>query len=163
MFVQCLQADVNMKLIEGKKAPAFTGITRKGSVSLKDYKGKNVVLYFYPRDNTPGCTVEAVEFTAAQKDFTKENTVILGVSRDTVASHEGFCKKQSLTIDLISDEDLTIHKAYGVWGDKSFMGRAFKGTIRSTFLINEKGIITKIWSPVKVKDHVRKVLQALTL
>jgi len=149
------------KLKKGDKAPNFSGETVKGRISLNDFKGKNVVLYFYPKDNTPGCTIEAIDFTKEKSKFSKLNTVILGVSKDDLKSHEKFCIKQKLAIDLISDEDLKIHKAYGVWGRKKFMGREFMGAIRSTFLIDSKGKLASIWNNVSVKGHVDEVLEAV--
>ncbi len=146
------------KLKEGMKAPDFSGETLHGKVSLKDFKGKNVVLYFYPKDNTPGCTIEANDFSSEKGKFDKSNTVIFGVSKDNLKSHDKFTCDYSLKIDLISDEDLKIHKAYGVWGKKKFLGRGFQGTIRTTFLIDTKGTIAKIWPDVKVKDHAQEVL-----
>ena len=150
-----------MKLKKGDKAPEFSGETLNGKVSLNDFKGKNVVLYFYPRDNTPGCTIEAIDFSKDKEDFSKANTVILGVSKDNLVSHEKFCTKRKLTIDLISDEDLKIHKSYGVWAKKKFLGKEFLGTIRSTFLIDSKGKLAKIWPSVKVKGHVEEVLKTV--
>tara|TARA_Y100000310_G_scaffold343547_1_gene451736 strand:- start:705 stop:1166 length:462 start_codon:yes stop_codon:yes gene_type:complete len=150
-----------MKLKKGDKAPEFSGETLNGKVSLNDFKGKNVVLYFYPRDNTPGCTIEAIDFSKDKEDFSKANTVILGVSKDNLVSHEKFCTKRKLTINLISDEDLKIHKSYGVWAKKKFLGKEFLGTIRSTFLIDSKGKLAKIWPSVKVKGHVEEVLKTV--
>lgn len=150
-----------VKLKNGDKAPNFEGETLKGNFSLKDFKGKNVVLYFYPKDDTPGCTIEAIDFSKDKSWFTENNTVILGVSKDSLKSHEKFCIKQKLTIDLISDEDLKIHKDYGVWGKKKFLGREYMGAIRSTFLIDSKGELAKIWNDVKVKGHVDQVVEAI--
>jgi len=148
-------------LKEGDSAPEFTGETLNGKISLKSFKGKNVVLYFYPKDNTPGCTIEANDFSSSKTKFTKNNSVILGVSKDDLRSHEKFMGNYKLKIDLISDPDLKIQKAYGVWGKKKFMGKEFMGTIRSTFLIDKKGKIAKIWKNVKVNGHADEVLEAM--
>ncbi len=146
----------------GKKASSFCLKDASGEkVCLKDFLGKKVVLYFYPKDNTPGCTLEAIDFTANKKEFEKLNSVVLGISRDSCESHRKFSEKHSLSIILLSDPDLKVQKKYGVWGKKKFMGREFMGTIRTTFLINEKGKITKVWEKVKVKGHVQEVLEEL--
>ncbi len=148
-------------LKEGDKAPDFTAESFNGKVALRDFKGRNVVLYFYPKDNTPGCTIEANDFTYSINKFEKENTVILGVSKDNMKSHDKFKKDHKLKIDLLSDEDLAIQKAYGVWGGKKFLGRVFTGTIRTTFLIDKNGRIARIWPNVKVNGHAEEVLKAV--
>ena len=130
-------------------------------VKIEDFLGKWVVLYFYPRDNTPGCSIEAMDFTKAKSDFAKLNCEILGISTDSVKSHCKFIAKKDLTINLLSDEEKKVVNAYGVWAPKKFMGREFLGVIRSTFLINPEGKIAHIWSPVKVKGHVNEVLEKL--
>ena len=143
-------------------APDFT--LQNGAeqtVKLSDFKGKWVVLYFYPRDNTPGCTLEALAFTSLKKDFALQNAVVLGVSKDSCASHQKFTDKQSLTIELLSDPDSAVQKKYGVWRPKKFMGREFLGTVRSTFLIDPQGKIAKIWDNVKAKGHAHLVLEEL--
>jgi len=127
-------------------------------ICLKDFKGKNVILYFYPKDNTPGCSLEAMTFTKYKKEFEKNNTTIIGVSKDSCESHRKFIKNKNLNITLISDEDKDIQEKYGVWRLKKFMGREFIGTVRSTFLIDSKGKIRRIWDKVKVKGHVEEVL-----
>ena len=127
-------------------------------IKLSDYKGKNVVLYFYPKDNTPGCTVEAIDFSKLKKEFEKQNTVIIGISKDTCKSHQKFIDDQELTITLLSDEDHKIQEKYNVWGKKKFMGKEFMGTIRTTFLIDKTGKIIKKWENVKVQDHAKEVL-----
>ncbi|MDO8556377.1 MAG: peroxiredoxin [Nanoarchaeota archaeon] len=120
-----------------------------------------VVVYFYPKDATPGCTVEAVDFSSLKKEFSKLGVVILGVSKDTPAAHQKFIKKESLTIQLLSDVDGAVHASYQVWGKKQFMGKSFLGCVRSTFLINRPGLIVKIWNNVSVKGHAADVLATL--
>jgi len=149
-------------LKQGQKAPDFKlQDTNESDIKLSDFKGKWVVLYFYPKDNTPGCTIEAMEFSALKKDFEKLNTVVLGVSKDSCASHQKFTDKKNLTINLLSDPESRIQKLYGVWQKKKFMGREFMGTVRTTFLINPKGDIEKIWNNVKAKGHAQAVLDTL--
>ena len=145
----------------GKKAPAFNGVTDGGGkIALKDLKGKKVVLYFYPKDMTPGCTTEAEGFRDAIKDFEKANAVVIGVSKASGKRHENFKAKHDLPFSLISDEDGKICEAYGVWQKKKNYGREYMGIVRSTFLIDEKGKITEMWENVRVKGHVDKVLAA---
>jgi len=151
-----------MEIKEGKKAPAFTLPNQnEENVSLKDFKGKWVVLYFYPKDNTPGCTTEAVEFTQKLPEFKKLGAIVLGCSKDSPQSHCKFIDKKDLKITLLSDLDHEVIDKYGAWGKKKFMGREFMGIIRSTFLIDPQGKIARIWSPVKVKGHVDDVLLEL--
>ena len=151
-----------MNMLEaGKKAPAFNAVTDgDGKIALKDLKGRNVVLYFYPKDMTPGCTAEAEGFRDVIKDFEKANTVVIGVSKDSVKRHDNFKAKYDLPFTLISDEDGQICEAYGVWQIKKNYGREYMGIVRSTFLIDEKGKIAKIWSNLRVKGHVDTVLEA---
>jgi peroxiredoxin Q/BCP len=145
----------------GDKAPAFTGVTDgDGKISLKDLKGRKVVLYFYPKDMTPGCTTEAQGFRDAIGDFEKTNAVVIGVSKDSVKRHDNFKAKHDLPFTLISDKDGKICEAYGVWQMKKNYGREYMGIVRSTFLIDEKGKIAEIWSNLRVKGHVDKVLEA---
>jgi peroxiredoxin Q/BCP len=145
----------------GKKAPAFTMPTDGGGkISLKDLKGQKVVLYFYPKDDTPGCTKEACGFRDALPDFTKIDAVIIGVSKDTVAKHDKFKDKYDLPFTLASDEDGKVCEAYGTWIEKSMYGRKYMGIDRSTFLIDEKGVLRGEWRKVKVKGHVEEVLEA---
>ena len=145
----------------GEKAPALSGITDgDGKIALKDLKGKKVVLYFYPKDMTPGCTTEAQGFRDAIKGFEKANTVVIGVSKDSVKRHDNFKAKHDLPFALISDEDGKICEAYGVWQKKKNYGRKYMGIVRSTFLIDGKGKIAEVWSNVRVKGHVDKVLEA---
>lgn len=146
-------------LSEGDEAPEFNlPKNGGGDVSLSSLSGKNVVLYFYPKDDTPGCTKEAIEFTAQKSEFDKANTVIVGVSKDTVAKHEKFTAKHSLDIILGADEEGKTVEDYGVWVEKRNYGRTYMGIERSTFLIDAKGSIRNIWRKVRVKDHVEKVL-----
>lgn len=133
----------------------------KENVNLRQFRGKWVILYFYPRDNTPGCSVEAQDFTIHLPDFKKLNAIILGVSKDSVESHCSFIKSKELKIILLSDQNHEIQEAYGVWQPKKFMGREFLGTARTTFLIDPKGRIAHIWEDVKVNGHVDEVLQIL--
>lgn len=143
----------------GNQSPDFKLESSDGqSYSLSDFKGQWLVLYFYPRDNTPGCTIEAKDFTALVSKFKKENVVVVGVSRDSCASHQKFIDKQNLKLFLLSDSDHKVQEAFGVWGKKKFMGRESMGTIRSTFLIDPQGIIRQIWDNVKVKGHAEAVL-----
>tara|TARA_B100000886_G_scaffold243347_1_gene170920 strand:+ start:28 stop:489 length:462 start_codon:yes stop_codon:yes gene_type:complete len=144
------------------KAPSFLGlITESESLSLKDFSGKYLVLYFYPRDMTSGCTLESQDFRDHYKSFQKNNCEILGVSRDTIKSHIKFCEKESLPFKLISDPDEKLCKAYDVMKEKSMYGKKFMGIERSTFLINPNGEIIKEWRKVKVTGHVEEVLSEL--
>ncbi|MEM1026281.1 MAG: thioredoxin-dependent thiol peroxidase [Myxococcota bacterium] len=147
---------------EGTAAPAFTLPADDGTtVSLADLKGKKVVLYFYPRDNTPGCTIEAVGFRDHSKEYADRNAVILGVSRDSVRTHAGFKSKQSLDFPLLSDPDAQVIAEYGSWGEKKFMGRTFMGILRTTILIDEEGVVRKVFPQVSPKEHAREVLDAI--
>ena len=151
-----------MKLKEGDKAPTFTVATSGGGkISLAEYLGKNVILYFYPRDDTPGCTKEACAFRDGFADFKKKGAVIFGVSPDSVKSHDKFVEKFKLPFTLLADEDKKIVEAYGVWGEKSFMGKKYLGVYRVTFLIGPDGKIKKIWPIVKPEEHAAEVLAAL--
>jgi peroxiredoxin Q/BCP len=144
----------------GDKAPDFKALTGSGqTVSLKDFRGRKVVLYFYPKDNTPGCTQEACDFRDAMARFTSKDVVVLGVSPDSVESHKKFKAKFELPFPLLADEDHKIAEAYGAWGEKSMYGRKFLGIIRSTFLIDEKGQITAAFGKVKVNGHVNQLLE----
>lgn len=157
-----MSKNLELKLREGDVAPAFTVATNGGGrVSLADFKGKHVVLYFYPRDNTPGCTLEACAFRDEFAALKRKGAVVLGVSVDSVKSHDKFVAKYELPFPLLANEDKTIVQAYGVWGEKQFMGRKFMGTHRVTFLIDPKGRIKKIWSEVTPKTHAAEVLAVL--
>ena len=151
-----------LKLKAGDRAPDFKAATSEGNeVSLADFKGKHVVLYFYPRDDTPGCTKEACAFRDHFAEFKARGTVVLGVSADPVRSHAKFAKKFKLPFTLLSDADRKTVEAYGVWGEKQFMGRKFMGIHRVTFLIGPNGRIKNIWTGVKPEDHAAEVLAAL--
>ena len=151
-----------MSVEAGDKAPSFSMPTAGGGrVALKDMKGKPVVLYFYPKDDTSGCTAQACAFRDALPDFSKVDATVIGVSRDTVASHDKFKKKFGLTFPLASDEDGTVSEAYGTWVEKSMYGRKYMGIERSTFLIDAKGVIQKVWRKVKVPGHAEDVLNAV--
>jgi len=148
---------------EGEEAPNFTLQADDGrEVSLSDYRGKKVVLYFYPKDGTSGCTREAIEFRDMVKDFEKEDIVILGVSKDIIQSHQKFKQKHELPFTLLSDPEGEILDLYGVWKKKSLYGRTFMGTERTTFLINETGTVQKVYRKVKVKGHAQACLLDLT-
>ena len=145
----------------GAEAPAFTAATDGGdTLSLESLRGRKVVLYFYPKDDTPGCTKEACGFRDLLPDFSALDAEILGVSKDSVAKHDKFKAKYDLPFRLVSDGDGTICEAYGTWVEKSMYGRKYMGIDRATFLIDESGIIKGIWRKVKVKGHVDEVLEA---
>lgn len=144
----------------GAAAPDFSAPTDGGgSIRLKDLRGKKVVLYFYPKDDTPGCTTESCDFRDAHAQFEAKDAVILGVSPDSVKSHDKFKQKFDLPFALISDEDHKIAEAYGVWQEKSLYGRKYMGIVRSTFVIDEKGKIAAIYDKVKVAGHAADVLE----
>ncbi|WP_022727168.1 thioredoxin-dependent thiol peroxidase [Fodinicurvata sediminis] len=149
-----------MALEEGQKAPDFTMPTDGGGkISLSELRGRKVVLYFYPRDDTSGCTKEACGFRDSLPDFFGTDAVVIGVSRDSVKSHDKFKDKHNLNFTLASDEDGSVCEAYGTWVEKSMYGKKFMGIERSTFLIDEEGVLRKIWRKVKVNGHVDAVLQ----
>jgi peroxiredoxin Q/BCP len=144
----------------GDKAPSFKTTNQDGKeISLDSLKGKKVVLYFYPKDSTPGCTMQACNLRDNYEALQKANYVVLGVSADTEKLHKRFIEKQSIPFDLLMDEDKTIIQAYGVWGLKKFMGREFDGIHRTTFLIDEEGIIEEVIMKVKTKDHTNQILK----
>ncbi len=150
-----------MSLNVGDKAPDFTLAAGGGvKVSLKALKGKTVVLYFYPKDDTPGCTAEACAFRDQLPDFSKVKAVVVGISRDSVASHDKFKRKFKLPFPLASDEDGKVSEAYGTWVEKSMYGRKYMGIERATFLIDGNGVIRNIWRQVKVDGHADDVLKA---
>ena len=150
-----------MTLKVGDKAPAFKGQTDAGPVSLSDLKGSRAVLYFYPKDDTPGCTLEACAFRDTLPRFKKMNALIFGVSKDTLEKHGKFAKKYELPFTLISDSDGSICDSFGVWGEKSMYGKKYMGIERATYLIDEAGIIRNIWRKVKVTGHAEDVLKAI--
>jgi peroxiredoxin Q/BCP len=158
-----MPAAPDIKLREGDYAPSFTVLTNGGGkISLADFKGQNVILYFYPKDDTPGCTKEACNFRDGFEEFKKRGAIILGVSPDTVKKHDKFVEKFTLPFPLLADDEKKIAQAYGVWGEKMFMGRKYMGVHRVTFLIGPDGKIKKIWPKVKPEEHAQEVLAALS-
>ncbi len=146
----------------GEKAPGFCLPDKdEKEVCLKDFRGKWIVLYFYPKDNTSGCTIEAADFSTTKEQFKKLNAEILGVSVDSVASHRDFARKHSLTITLLSDKERRIVNDWGVWGKKKLYGKEYEGIIRSTFLIDPEGTVREVWDKVSVQDHVKTVMERL--
>jgi peroxiredoxin Q/BCP len=149
-------------LKEGDQAPAFERTSDAGKqIKLADFAGKKLVIYFYPKDSTPGCTREAIGFTEARAQFAAAGATVLGVSKDSVKSHGSFRDKYSLGIPLLSDPDLSLHRAFGAFGEKTMYGKKVEGTLRSTFVIGPDGVITKVFPSVKVDGHVEQVLAAL--
>ena len=143
----------------GNKAPFFEGIDQNGNnLSLNDFKGQKLIIYFYPKDNTPGCTAEACNLRDNYTDIIKQGFQIVGVSADNEKSHKNFSDKYKLPFPLIADTDKIIIKAFGVWGNKKFMGREFEGIIRTTFIIDENGIIEKIITKVDTKNHTNQII-----
>lgn len=150
-----------MLLKVGDKAPDFKGVEQNGNtIALKDFKGKKLVLYFYPKDNTPGCTAEACNLRDNYSLLIKKGFQVVGISADSVKSHKNFEEKFSLPFPLIADEDKKILNKYGVWQQKKFMGRSFLGIVRTTFLIDEKGVIRCIIDKPNTKSHAEQVLEA---
>ena len=150
-----------MKLLSNTKAPNFKLPSTDGDIFELGKIKKNIILYFYPKDDTPGCTLESKDFSKLNTLINKNKTIVLGISKDSIESHLKFKKKYKLKFNLLSDEKLKVIKKYGVWGKKLFMGKEFKGIIRTTFLINSKGKIHKIWSNVRVKDHAKEVFEEI--
>ena len=147
---------------ENTKAPIFKlPSTNKKEYSLKDSIGNYVIIYFYPKDDTPGCTIETNDFNKLLPKFKKLNCEILGISKDNLNSHDKFRDKYNIKFDLLADEEIKVLKKYKVWAKKKFMGREFMGIVRTTFLIDKKGKIIKIWNNVKVKDHAKEVFETL--
>ena len=148
-------------LKEGAAAPTFSTKDGEGNtIRLKDLRGEKVVLYFYPKDDTPGCTKEACSFRDAFSEYKKRGIKVLGVSPDSETSHQKFAAKYKLPFTLLADPDHSIAEAYGVYGQKKFMGRTYMGVIRTTFLLDEKGKIKKVFEKVKPEDHAQEVLKA---
>lgn len=148
-----------MKLSVGEKAPDFTAKDQDGNdVSLSDFKGKKLILYFYPKDNTPGCTAQACNLRDNHSDLSQKGYVVLGVSPDSESSHQKFITKQSLPFTLLADSDKSLHEKYGTWGEKKMYGKTYMGTLRTTFVIDENGIIEKIIEKVKTKDHTAQIV-----
>src|SRR5712671_3295650 len=157
-----MATDLKLSVKEEDQAPPVTANTSGGKkISFNDFKGRNVILYFYPRDDTPGCTKEACSFRDNFPRFNEKDAVVLGVSTDSVKAHDKFVNKFQLPFILIADEDKRIVQAYGVWGQKSFMGRKYMGTHRVTILIGPDGRIRKIWSNEKPAEHAEEVLSAI--
>ncbi len=150
-----------MKIKLNKKAPNFKLPSTNGKIFELNKIKKKIVIYFYPKDGTPGCTLESKDFNKLNNILKKNNTLVVGISKDSIDSHQKFKKKYKLKFDLLSDQKLSVIKKYGVWGKKSFLGKNYFGIIRSTFLINTKGKIHKIWSNVRVKDHAKEVLKEI--
>ncbi len=148
-----------MMVSVGDKAPDFELPDGEGKkVALSALKGKAVVVYFYPKDDTPGCTIEAVDFTKLREGFEKAGAAVVGISKDSCGSHVKFTKKYGLTVRLLSDEDHSVQERYGVWRLKSFMGKESMGTARVTFLLDKSGKVVKVWDPVKPEGHAAEVL-----
>lgn len=163
--VEFSKEDLERKVIlkSGDLAPVFSLQNSDGvNINLKDFIGKNVILYFYPKDNTPGCTTEACEFTALFDDFIANDSVIIGISPDSVKSHVNFATKQNLKHILLSDENKEVCKAYGVYQVRKNYAKEYLGIVRTTFVIDKKGKISKVYKSVKAKDHAAKVLADLT-
>lgn len=137
----------------------FNGVN--GEFSLENYRGKKIVLYFYPKDNTAGCTLEAIEFSALKDEFEKLGAVVIGVSKDSIKSHKNFIQKHNLEVELVSDESLSIQEHFDVWKLKKMCGKEYMGTVRSTFIIDDKGNILKEFRNVKAKGHAQKILEEL--
>lgn len=149
------------KLIEGDKAPDFKGKDQNGNViTMNQFKGKKLVLYFYPKDNTPGCTAEACNIRDNYRDFLDKGYEVVGVSADSEKSHQNFISKYDLPFPLISDPEKEIIKAFGAWGEKSMYGKKYEGILRMTFVISEDGFVEKIIENVKTKDHSRQIFEA---
>ena len=147
-------------LKSGMKAPDFKGLNQNGElISLNQFKGKKLILYFYPKDNTPGCTAESCNLQENKPLLDNEGYEIIGVSADTVKKHKNFALKYNFTFNLLADTERTIIKAYDVWGEKKFLGVEFIGIVRTTFLIDEKGIITHIINGVKTKEHAKQIIE----
>jgi thioredoxin-dependent peroxiredoxin len=152
------------KINEGEKAPSFEGKDQNGkTIKLEGFKGKKVVLYFYPKDDTPGCTAEACNLRDNYKSLMDKGIQIIGVSADTEAKHQKFIEKYSLPFPLIADTEKEVIEAFGVWGEKKFMGKVYNGIHRVTYVIDEEGIVIKRFDKVKTKEHTEQILEALNL
>jgi peroxiredoxin Q/BCP len=148
-------------IAEGKKAPAFQLESPEGKVALGDFAGKYLVLYFYPRDLTPGCTTEAMAFRDASRELAKRDAVVVGVSKDSLASHKKFAEKCELAFPLLSDPEAKVIRAYGAWGEKVLYGKKSEGILRTTVIVDPQGKVAKVFSKVKVAGHAAEVLAAL--
>lgn len=152
------------KLKVGDKAPDFEGINQDGEkVSLKDFAGKKLILYFYPKDNTPGCTAESCNLNDNYNDWIEKGFEVLGVSPDSVKSHQNFKNKYNLQFDLIADTEKEILQKYGAWGEKNMYGKKYMGVLRTTFIIDENGAIEEIFEKVKTKDHTNQIIKSLNI
>ena len=150
-----------MALKRGDKAPEILGVDQAGKeIRLSDFAGSKLILYFYPKDNTPGCTAEACSLRDGRDELREMGFEVVGVSPDSEKSHRGFIEKQGLNFTLLSDPDKVVAKAYGVWGEKKFMGRTFMGILRTTFVIDEKGMIERVLDKVRTKDHFEQIVEA---
>jgi len=148
-----------MELKTGDKAPEFTAKDQDGNdISLSDFKGKKTILYFYPKDSTPGCTAQACNLRDNYQDLLDKGYAVIGVSQDTEKSHKKFIEKQSLPFPLIADTDHTVHNLYGTWGEKKMYGKTYMGTLRTTFVIDGNGVIEEVIEKVKTKDHTAQIL-----
>lgn len=148
---------------EGKQAPNFTLKNQDGEeISLSNFKNKKVVIYFYPKDDTPGCTLEGIQFTALKDQFEANNTIILGISKDSVESHKKFCNKHNLGITLLSDEDGKVVEDYGAWREKNNYGKKYMGIVRSTVVLDDAHNVIKHWKSLKTDGHAQKVLDLIT-
>lgn len=151
-------------LAKGEKAPDFKGLNQKGEqISLSDYKGKKLILYFYPKDNTPGCTAESCNLSDNYDVWLNKGYEVVGVSPDSVKSHEKFANKYGFKFNLIADTEKEILQAYGVWGEKSMYGRKYMGVIRTTYVIDENGIIEEVFEKVETKDHTNQITKVLQI
>lgn len=148
----------------GEKAPDFQGINQNGeTISLSGFRGKKIILYFYPKDNTPGCTAEACNLNDKNAYFLQKGYVIIGISPDSVASHKRFEEQYQLTFNLISDPEKQIIQAYGAWGEKKYYSKTYMGLLRSTFIVSENGIIEKVFPKVDTKTHAEQIIKSLEL
>ncbi|MCU4163620.1 thioredoxin-dependent thiol peroxidase [Carboxylicivirga caseinilyticus] len=151
-------------LKEGDKAPVFKGINQDNkTITLEDFKGKKVILYFYPKDNTPGCTAESCNLSENYDELTSKGFEVIGVSPDSISSHQKFIAKHNLRFNLIADTEKEILEMYNAWGEKKLYGKTYMGVLRKTFIIDEEGTITKIFEKVKTKDHTNQILSELNL
>jgi peroxiredoxin Q/BCP len=150
------------QLKEGDKAPEFSGKNQDGDVvKLCDFKGKKLILYFYPKDNTPGCTAESCNLRDNYHDLLSKGYEVVGVSPDSISSHQKFIAKQNLPFQLIADTEKEILKAYGAWGMKKMYGKEYEGVLRTTFIINEEGLVEKVFTKVKTKEHTEQILKEM--
>ena len=151
-------------LKKGDQAPDFKGINQNGEeIVLSGFRGKRVILYFYPKDNTPGCTSEACNLNDNYQQWLDKGYEIIGISPDSVASHKKFIEKYDLQFNLIADSDKAILQDYGAWGEKNMYGRSYMGVLRTTYVINEEGIIEEVFSKVQTKDHTNQIIKALDI